>query len=88
MMESKLSYEKIAKFMRRTADAGQKSSGTGITFVVLHMEILLGYAKEIISVDVYGDTQEIIEDCLDILESFIEEVIPKERKNQFCDFYS
>ena len=31
---------------------------------------------------VYGDTQEIIEDCLDVLESFIEEVIPKERKDQ------
>ena len=43
---------------------------------------LLGHAKEIISVDVYGDTQEIIEDCLDVLEPFIEEVIPKERKDQ------
>ena len=32
---------------------------------------LLGHAKEIISVDVYGDTQEIIEDCLDVLEPFI-----------------
>lgn len=42
---------------------------------------LLGHAKEIISVDVYGDTQEIIEDCLDVLEPFIEEVIPKERKD-------
>ena len=47
---------------------------------------LLGHAKEIISVDVYGDTQEIIEDCLDILEPFIEEVIPKERKNQYYDY--
>ena len=47
---------------------------------------LLGHAKEIISVDVYGDTQEIIEDCLDVLESFIEEVIPKERNNQYYDY--
>lgn len=47
---------------------------------------LLGHAKEIISVDVYGDTQEIIEDCLDILEPFIEEVIPKERKDQYYDY--
>lgn len=47
---------------------------------------LLGHAKEIISVDVYGDTQEIIEDCLDVLEPFIEEVIPKERKNQYYDY--
>ena len=34
------------------------------------------HAKEIISVDIYGDTQEIIEDCLDVLEPFIEEVMP------------
>ena len=47
---------------------------------------LLGHAKEIISVDVYGDTQEIIEDCLDLLEPFIEEVIPKERKDQYYDY--
>lgn len=47
---------------------------------------LLGHAKEIISVDVYGDTQEIIEDCLDVLEPFIEEVIPKERKDQYYDY--
>ena len=46
----------------------------------------MGHAKEIISVDVYGDTQEIIEDCLDILEPFIEEVIPKERKDQYYDY--
>ena len=47
---------------------------------------LLGHAKEIISVDVYGDTQEIIEDCLDVFEPFIEEVIPKERKDQYYDY--
>lgn len=47
---------------------------------------LLGHAKEIISVDVYGDTQEIIEDCLDVLEPFIEEVIPKERKDRYYDY--
>ena len=47
---------------------------------------LLGHAKEIISVDVYGDTQEIIEDCLDVLETFIEEVILKERKDQYYDY--
>ena len=47
---------------------------------------LLGHAKEIISVDIYGDTQEIVEDCLDVLEPFIEEVIPKERKDQYYDY--
>ncbi len=41
---------------------------------------LLGYAKEIISVDVYGDTQEIIEDCLDVLELFIKELFQKSGK--------
>ena len=30
--------------------------------------------------------QEIIEDCLDVLEPFIEEVIPKERKDQQYDY--
>ena len=44
------------------------------------------HAKEIISVDIYGDTQKIIEDCLDVLEPFIEEVIPKERKDQYYDY--
>ena len=45
----------------------------------------MGHAKEIISVDIYGDTQEIREDCLDVLESF-EEVITKERKDQYYDY--
>ena len=35
---------------------------------------------------IQGDTQEIIEDCLDVLEPFIEEVIPKERKDQYYDY--
>ena len=39
---------------------------------------LLGHSKEIITVDVYGDKQKIIEDCLEELETFIDEVIPKE----------
>ena len=33
-----------------------------------------------------GHAKEIIEDCLDVLEPFIEEVIPKERKNQYYDY--
>ena len=28
----------------------------------------MGHAKEIITIDVYGDKQEIIEDCLEVLE--------------------
>ena len=33
-----------------------------------------------------GHAKEIIEDCLDVLEPFIEEVIPKERKDQYYDY--
>ena len=49
-------------------------------------EPLLGHAKDIISVDVYGDTQEIIEDCLAVLEPFIKSVIPKEQESQYYDY--
>ena len=31
---------------------------------------MMGHAKEIITIDVYGDKQEIIEDCLEALEPF------------------
>ena len=35
----------------------------------------MGHAKEIITIDVYGDKKEIIGDCLDVLEPFISEVL-------------
>lgn len=41
---------------------------------------LMGHTKEIITIDVYGDKQEIIEDCLEVLEPFIDEVIPEEEE--------
>lgn len=41
---------------------------------------LMGHAKEIITIDVYGDKQKIIEDCLEVLEPFIDEVIPEEEE--------
>ena len=47
---------------------------------------LMGHAKEIITIDVYGDTAEIIEDCLDDLQPFIDEVIPKEECESGTDF--
>lgn len=47
---------------------------------------LMGHAKEIITIDVYGDTAEIIEDCLDDLQPFIDEVIPKEESEGGTDF--
>ena len=40
----------------------------------------MGHAKEIITIDVYGDKQEIIEDCLEVLEPFIDEVLPEEEE--------
>ena len=41
---------------------------------------LMGHAKEIITIDVYGDKQEIIEDCLEALQPFIDEVLPEEEE--------
>lgn len=38
----------------------------------------MGHAKEIITIDVYGDKKELIGDCLDVLEPFISEVLPEE----------
>ena len=35
---------------------------------------------EIITIDVYGDKQEIFEDCLEALEPFIDEVLPEEEE--------
>ncbi len=46
---------------------------------------LMGHAKEIITVDVYGDKKELIRDCLDVLEPYIVEVIPKEPEQATCD---
>ena len=46
----------------------------------------MGYAKEIITIDVYGDTAEIIEDWLDDLRLFIDEVILKEESESGTDF--
>jgi len=37
---------------------------------------LMGHAKELITMDVYGDNRGIIEDCVDEIQPFIDEVIP------------
>ena len=45
----------------------------------------MGHATEIISVDVYGDNEEIISDCLDELEPFIDMVKPEEEIEEYGD---
>ena len=42
---------------------------------------LMGHAKEIITIDVYGDTAELIEDCLDELQPFIDDVVPQDEES-------
>ena len=49
------------------------------------MSQLTEYAKEIITIDVNGDTAEIIEDWLDDLRLFIDEVILKEESESGTD---
>ena len=46
----------------------------------------IDWSEEFITIDVYGDTAEIIEDCLDDLQPFIDEVIPKEESESGTDF--
>lgn len=38
---------------------------------------LMGHAKELITMDVYGDNRGILADCVDELQPFIEEVLPR-----------
>lgn len=45
-----------------------------------------GHSKELITADVYGDTTEIIEDCLDVIEPFMEEVMSKRWKDKYYDY--
>lgn len=47
---------------------------------------MLGHSKEIISADIYGDTAEIIEDCLYAIEPFIDEVMPEIREDKYYDY--
>lgn len=36
----------------------------------------MGHVKELITMDVYGDKREIIADCVDELQPFIDEAMP------------
>ena len=47
---------------------------------------IMGHVTEIISVDVYTDNDEIIIDCLNELEPFIEKVLPKGDEKVELDF--
>lgn len=46
---------------------------------------LLGHSKEIITIDVYGDMREIIEDCLEELQPFIDDVLPSALKDELIN---
>lgn len=46
---------------------------------------LMGHAKELITMDVYGDNREIIADCVDELEPYIDEVLPNEEAEEELD---
>jgi len=43
---------------------------------------LMGHATDIITIDVYGDNDEIIADCVDELDSFIESVRPENNESE------
>ena len=76
--------------LRRSKIIGVKYSDIDYINRTLHVERQLGkvpmskkedfkpktYTKQ--EIDVYGDKQEIIEDCLEALEPFINEVLPEE----------
>ncbi|MEY8390614.1 hypothetical protein AALA98_04440 [Lachnospiraceae bacterium 45-W7] len=69
-------------------------------FIPKAVSQLMGHAKEIITIDVYGDnaetlkdtsmpfgnSKEIIADCLDDLQPFIDDVVPKDGNENGADF--
>lgn len=46
---------------------------------------LMGHAKELITMDVYGDNRGIIADCVDEIQAFINEVVPDEAEEKAVD---
>ena len=46
----------------------------------------MGHSKQIITADVYGDKKAIIEDCLERLNPFLEEILPKQEENIVKDY--
>ena len=47
----------------------------------------MGHSSKIISVDVYGDNEEIIADCLDELKPFIKLVQPNDKDELLYGIY-
>ena len=41
----------------------------------------MGHAKELITMDVYGDNKGIIANCVDEIQPFIDEVMPENEAN-------
>ena len=54
-------------------------------FSIKAISQLLGHANEIITVDVYTDKLEIIYDCLDALNPYIERIMPVHKEKHFID---
>ena len=55
-------------------------------FSVKAISTLLGHSTEIVTADVYIDTQTVIYDCLEILEPYIESVIPPQQDYIVYDY--
>lgn len=55
-------------------------------FSVKAISTLLGHSTEIVTADVYIDTQTVIYDCLEILEPYIESVIPPQQDHIVYDY--
>ena len=46
----------------------------------------LGHATQIITADVYADKEELVTDCVNDIESFIADVLPKKEDTEVNDF--
>ncbi len=53
-------------------------------FNIKAISCLMGHSTEIVSVDVYGDKNELVKDCVKEITPFINRVLPNEKK-QICD---
>lgn len=54
-------------------------------FSVKAISQILGHSNEIITVDVYTDKLQIIQDCLELLNPYIEKIMPSRKNTKFID---